>query len=264
MAKRTKAPEAPKTLEQIRADQVEKQETLFKAALPLAQVPTRSFAVGDPIRLGGLKDPVILWVSEDKRLYQIEYTNVAYGRDTGRVTNVFSWHSVFAAEGDDVLGLEPPSRRLLYFTQHDVGSLVHRASHRGIFCNPEYQRGYVWTDVDRDALIANIFLGREIGKFVFLEHPFPEHRLEILDGQQRLTTILNFVYGHYRYKGFTFAELSQFERNRFEAGMVQTCDIDSSLVTKKDIVKMFLDLNCGGVPQTEEHLSKVRALYESL
>jgi len=148
------------------------------------------------------------------------------------------------------------------YSQTSLDSLIHMAYSRGLIDSPEYQRDYVWTLQDKQRLIKSIFDRMDIGKFILLEREYPENRLEIIDGKQRFNAILGFYEGRYEYEGKTWFQLSWRDKQRFTDIMVHTAKIQESRVKKSDILWLFLAINRGGVPQTEEHIAKARRLYE--
>jgi hypothetical protein len=44
--------------------------------------------------------------------------------------------------------------------------------------------------------------------------------------------------------------------------MIQSATLDSEKVSKADVLWLFLSINTGGVPQTEEHVANAKRLYE--
>lgn len=85
----------------------------------------------------------------------------------------------------------------------------HLSEFGGIDFMPPYQREYVWTDSDKEQLLDSIFMGSDIGKFtvrVLDDVEWFERQLsyEIIDGKQRLMTLLNFYLNRFPYKGFYF------------------------------------------------------------
>lgn len=75
-------------------------------------------------------------------------------------------------------------------------SSIKNARTNGLDISPEYQRGYIWTDQYKDQLIFSIILNYPIGNIVInnLNEPNGKNaRQELVDGKQRLTTILRFV-----------------------------------------------------------------------
>jgi hypothetical protein len=148
------------------------------------------------------------------------------------------------------------------YRQSDLRSLLDMTYHRGLIDSPIYQRDYVWALEDKQRLIGSVFARVDIGKFVFLEHPHPEYRLEIVDGKQRLAALRDFREGRFPYKGHTWFELSGADKFSFGDIMTQMVLLNGDVVKPVDVLRMFLDLNEGGVPQTSEHVRKVRELYE--
>jgi hypothetical protein len=75
-------------------------------------------------------------------------------------------------------------------------SSIKNARTNGLDISPDYQRGYIWTDQYKDQLIFSIILNYPIGNIVInnLNEPNTKNaRQELVDGKQRLTTILRFV-----------------------------------------------------------------------
>ncbi|HDZ9536016.1 TPA: DUF262 domain-containing protein, partial [Vibrio cholerae] len=56
---------------------------------------------------------------------------------------------------------------------------------------PEYQREFVWHEVGQSALIESIVLGLPIPVIFLAENS--DGRLEIVDGSQRIRTIVSFI-----------------------------------------------------------------------
>lgn len=72
--------------------------------------------------------------------------------------------------------------------------------------DPDYQRDYVWADKDKEYLLDSIFSKLDIGKFVLVEQDskvwFETHNMyEILDGKQRLSTLVAFYENRIPYHG---------------------------------------------------------------
>ena len=73
----------------------------------------------------------------------------------------------------------------------------------GIELNPGYQRNYVWEDNKRKSLlIESLILGIPISAFYFYERE--DGRYQVIDGQQRLTTIKEFVEGRFCLTGLEY------------------------------------------------------------
>lgn len=66
----------------------------------------------------------------------------------------------------------------------------------GLDISPDYQRGYIWSNEYKDQLIVSIILNYPIGNIVINNIDTPNDRnarQELVDGKQRLTTIIRFV-----------------------------------------------------------------------
>jgi len=73
---------------------------------------------------------------------------------------------------------------------------------REIILNPDFQRGDAWEgDREKSALIESILLGLPIPLFYFFENQ--RGGLEVIDGRQRITTILDFFANQF---AFTYLE----------------------------------------------------------
>ena len=75
---------------------------------------------------------------------------------------------------------------------------IRNVEQNGLDISPDYQRGYIWSDEYKDQLIISIILNYPIGNIVInnLDHPNDRNaKQELVDGKQRLTTIIKFVDG---------------------------------------------------------------------
>jgi hypothetical protein len=84
--------------------------------------------------------------------------------------------------------------------QKSIRDLVDLNKNRLLLANPEYQRGVVWSEPQKKKLIDSIFRGYPL-PVIYLHHlkrvvaGITQEGFEIIDGQQRLTAISNFVEG---------------------------------------------------------------------
>ncbi len=70
----------------------------------------------------------------------------------------------------------------------------------GLDLQPKYQRNYIWKTDFKDKLIYSIIKDYPIGSIIIRQLELPNEkgaRKEIVDGQQRLTTIYDFIEGKY-------------------------------------------------------------------
>lgn len=222
---------------------------------------------GDRIEYGALRDCRVVQVRDEGRLVVFSHHNVKsnYGRelDLGTACLAADWYSVVKLPDEPVKVARVREPRIFdSFKTSQLDSLFHKVLN-GINDNPDYQRGYVWTYEDKQRLLESLFQGRDIGRFIFVKRPYPQLD-ELLDGKQRLSTLMDFYLGRLDYRGLYWDELSTRDRDRIESRSVQYAELDGDSFTPADILDIFLEVNAAGVPQSEEHLAGVRARLEAL
>ena len=73
---------------------------------------------------------------------------------------------------------------------------IENVHQNGLDISPDYQRGYIWSNEYKDQLILSLILNYPIGNIVInnIDKPNARNaRQELVDGKQRLTTIIRFV-----------------------------------------------------------------------
>jgi len=226
----------------------------------------REFSVGDDVFVGFLKECKVEQILEDGKFIVFSFLDKGSSRGTtynnGRKFRVSPWIDLMpSVEQIDRFG----KTHVIHNTiSSGLSSIIHNVYHRGIINNPDYQRGYAWTEEDKKELIKSIFEGCDIGKFIFINKPHPENRLEVLDGKQRLSAIMGYIEGYFKYKGFFFHELSRADQRAFKSLMIQSIELDGDRTSKKEILKLFLTVNHAGVPQTAGHIAKIQEMYDEL
>lgn len=156
---------------------------------------------------------------------------------------------------------------LKHFTVREIveGFVYNEFEGKGLFglagklvIQPEYQRNYIYNDGKKDvAVIESLLKGYPLGLIYF---NVAETSLEILDGQQRVTSVGRFVTGkfaiHQDGKEQTFSSLPVEEQSKI---------MDSELLvyecqgTEKEIKEWFKTINISGVPLNNQEL--LNAIY---
>lgn len=118
---------------------------------------------------------------------------------------------------------------------------------------PEYQRNYIYNDGKRDvAVIDSLLKGYPLGLIYFNDNGL---KLEVLDGQQRITSIGRFVTGKFAIvrngKEQTFSSLPSEDQKRITDSqlLVYVCK-----GTESEIKEWFQTINIAGVPLNEQEL----------
>lgn len=121
--------------------------------------------------------------------------------------------------------------------------------------NPGYQRSYVWEDNQKKSLlIESLMLGIPIPAFYFYENENGQY--QVIDGQQRLTTIKEFFHGEFRLSGLeylgekynqkTFEELDPKYKQKIFRTQIAVNILDARS-PKKIIYDIFKRINTGGM-----------------
>lgn len=147
------------------------------------------------------------------------------------------------------------------FRQGSISSLLNMYYYHGINMNPFYQRDLVWDEKDKEDLIESIFMGANIGLFLFraCEGNLDEPWYEIVDGKQRLNTIIEFYENRLRYHGHLFDELPVNVQSKFQDFRVSFA---ISTLSDEDVLRYFLIINRSGKRMDENHLKYVKNLLK--
>lgn len=146
------------------------------------------------------------------------------------------------------------------------GFVFNEAEERGLFglsgelvIQPEYQRNYIYGDGKRDvAVIDSLLKGYPLGLVYFNERE--DKKLEVLDGQQRITSIGRFLTGQFSVldggREQTFSSLAQDKQDKINNSkiLVYHCKGNES-----EIKEWFKTINIAGIPLNEQEL--LNAIY---
>jgi Protein of unknown function DUF262 len=99
----------------------------------------------------------------------------------------------------------------------DMRPLAEGERYLGEFILPPFQRPPVWTEQQKVRLIESLYMGLPIGSIVWNQTALPDPCDRwLLDGQQRMTAILEYVAGGFAVAGWRYPNLSVHERAQFE------------------------------------------------
>lgn len=102
----------------------------------------------------------------------------------------------FETEEDEILEIGEAERKIS--TQPldlAVDHLVARIDRGSLILQPEFQRDYVWSSAKASQLVESILMAIPL-PIVYLAET-SDNDWEVVDGQQRLTSIYSFVRGHF-------------------------------------------------------------------
>ena len=134
--------------------------------------------------------------------------------------------------------------------------------------NPDFQRGHVWNEEKQIAYVEFLIRGGQSAKDIYFNMPYWMHWINmdfnknncmvLVDGKQRIEAIRKFyrnelpVFGHI---------LKEYE----DSYVITSICLDfyiNNLVTRKEVLQWYLDLNTGGVIHTTKEIEKVKKLLE--
>lgn len=169
----------------------------------------------------------------------------------------------YESEIEDSTENEPES---FYYSVSSYGAdytadlLVGRLRREQIFV-PAFQRKYVWNIQKASRFIESLLLGLPVPG-IFLSQEQKQNRMLIVDGQQRLMSLLKFYDGLFddkafklkglgsEYNGKTYKDLKESDRNRLDDSILHATVIKQDLPSDDDssIYMVFERLNTGGMP----------------
>lgn len=227
--------------------------------------PKYTYKEGDRVQVGNFSNCQVNQVLEDGKVYYC----IEYGEEYPRY-GYWMWYEVKPvptsmeyelANNDSVLCR-------MNHTNRSIESLLHMVYFFGMDFNPPYQRGFVWDREDMEKLMDSIFNGRGIGLFVIrnrdwetTEKDEQHNTYEVVDGAQRLNTILRYYENRFPYRGKYFNDLSAMDRNWFLNQMTSVAELPEA-TTDAETLQVFLALNTNCKHVSDEVLNRAREMLE--
>lgn len=154
----------------------------------------------------------------------------------------------------------------VYDTPHsknlDIGWGYIRGSAYNFNLDPDYQRGHVWTTEQRESFIGYALSGGSYPPcWVNLDIGTRLAETEVIDGKQRITSILMFMDGEICGRTSDGLEIWYNDLDESSQRRVKNSyHINIKLVEldREGVLKLYLKLNSAGVPHTKEELDRVR------
>ena len=170
---------------------------------------------------------------------------------------------------EEILTKENKWYHILEFTQNMTMRLIdiyRYCLNDEIDLNPFYQRELVWTKKQKLAYIMAIFEKGIETKPTFIVNVVKKRKIEVLDGKQRITTLLDFIEDKIKLEnGKVFSELSEedkktilFHQVRYTRIIKQGYNND---LTDKEKIELFLEMNELGTKMSDKHIEKIKEQY---
>jgi hypothetical protein len=132
--------------------------------------------------------------------------------------------------------------------------------------DPDYQRAHVWTPEQQISYVEFQLMGGELSRTIIFNAPYwrkygvpPEETyVELLDGKQRLEAVRAFLRGDIKIFGARYDEFEDKLPTMDYRFRFSLCCLDS----REEVLRLYLKLNAGGTPHSQQELVRVRALLE--
>ncbi len=127
--------------------------------------------------------------------------------------------------------------------------------------NPDFQRGYVWTQNQKIAYVEYLLRGGTSGRDIYFNHPnwMTSYKGEmiIVDGKQRLDAVVLFLQNNIPAFGYTYDQyidnIPSYISLKFHV---------NNLATRAEVLQWYIEMNSGGTVHTELELYRVKQLLE--
>jgi len=228
----------------------------------------RVFKVGQRIQWGAHKETYVREVYRDGMYYLTESIGIIRERN-GKPQNelhIQNWTDILPYNKNKDTNFTKEEKYYIRILNSPISSLINmvHANHAGVDMDVEYQREHVWTNKEKIELLDSVFDNIDIGKFVFVQRSMGHKGklYEILDGKQRLTTLVDFIEDRFKYRGFYFSELSFKDQFKITKHNVSYGYLENP--NKEAIFETFIKLNTCGKPMANKHIDKVKQLLNEL
>jgi hypothetical protein len=133
--------------------------------------------------------------------------------------------------------------------------------------NPEYQRNDVWKQEDKEKLLDSIFAQVPIGVITrSIKDINPNNKnkyiINIIDGKQRISTLIDFFLGKWKYKGYLFSELDHEDRMFLNQLTIPIIELNNA--TKEEEIESFIKLNTHGKLMEKEYIQKAKEMLDDI
>jgi hypothetical protein len=131
--------------------------------------------------------------------------------------------------------------------------------------DPEYQRGYVWTELQQVRFVETCLSGNDSARRIYWNCPTwgrlvkVQDPMELVDGKQRLSAVRAFLSDKIRAFGHLYSQYEGHGRLSLRpATSLRMCVFQ--LKKRSEILRWYLAINRGGTIHTEEEIAKVQKL----
>lgn len=156
----------------------------------------------------------------------------------------------------------------------DVEALVKRLKNNTYYV-PDFQRQYVWSQNDASKFVESLLLGLPVPG-IFLYREADSNRHLVIDGQQRLKSLMKFSDGLFRerkfrlsglkskWNGLSYSELDDDDRDRLDQAIVHATIFKQDTPTDNmdSVYEVFERINTGGLKLSPQEIRSCVAYGE--
>lgn len=154
-------------------------------------------------------------------------------------------------------------KKIDYDTRDFTIELLITKYNKGDFFIPGYQRKFVWKERNKNLFLESVFLGLPI-PFMFFADCSDDGRQEIIDGAQRMQTIVEFYNNKLRLSGmekltslngFSFQDLSEVQQRKFSNKLLRiiVLEEDTPSDSRQDL---FYRINTTGMKANDSEIRR--------
>lgn len=146
----------------------------------------------------------------------------------------------------------PMATTMAYVTENSSARralpLLEGERELGWFVLPHFQRPPVWTVAQKASFVESCWLGLPVGAFIFNQVGFHSpYENWLLDGQQRVTAVLEYVADEFEVFGHKFSELTDVDLRVWSMSVSFPC-MRTNIRNEDQLREVYDRLAYGGTP----------------
>lgn len=147
----------------------------------------------------------------------------------------------------------------------DVISILNRYDKDfSLDLNPDFQRGYVWTEAQQVSFVEFLLRGGLTSRIIYFNMEgwmtTFEGKMVIIDGKQRLNAIIKFLNNELKVFGYFLNDFDDKEKILRHYGIKFNIN---NMVDRKDILQWYIDYNTGGTVHSDDEINRVKTLLKN-
>lgn len=153
-------------------------------------------------------------------------------------------------------------------------SLTRRVQEKSLLTTPEYQRGRVWTDNQASKYVGFLVEGG-VSPPIFIQQwaivvTDPTPLDELIDGLQRVTALVRFAFNEIPLetprgeRAFLHDFTLEDQKALLGPSGIKLTAYYVCCPTRTDVLELYLRLNKGGTPHTQEEIERVERLLQQV